>query len=104
LLIERCASARHAGWLELRDALCPQPRDVHLEEMAGIAAEAQRYAAFVAYTSERQPAAFAEAALRRDYVNGAQSSPVVFLEGLYVAGRARSAVPRSPRTRCWKTA
>jgi aminoglycoside 6'-N-acetyltransferase I len=57
--------------------------------MAAIAAEPQRYAAFVAYTSERQPAAFAEAALRRDYVNGAQSSPVVFLEGLYVVPALR---------------
>ena len=27
---------------------------------------------------------FAEAALRHDYVNGCQSSPVAFLEGIYV--------------------
>jgi aminoglycoside 6'-N-acetyltransferase I len=32
---------------------------------------------------------FAEAAIRTDYVNGAQSSPVGFLEGLYVVPHGR---------------
>ena len=88
-MIERCTSAEHAGWLELRDALWPQPRAVQLAEMAAITAEPRRYAAFVAYSNHGEPAGFAEAALRTDYVNGAQSSPVAFLEGLYVAPRAR---------------
>jgi aminoglycoside 6'-N-acetyltransferase I len=88
-MIERCTSAGHVGWLELRDALWSQPRDVQLAEMAAIAAEPQRYAAFVAYANDREPAGFAEAALRMDYVNGTHSSPVVFLEGLYVTPRAR---------------
>ena len=30
------------------------------------------------------PAGFAEAALRHDYVNGCATSPVAFLEGIYV--------------------
>ena len=88
-MIERCTSAEHAGWLALRDGLWPQPRDLQLGEMAAIAAEPRRYAAFVAYGHDREPVGFAEAALRTDYVNGAQSSPVAFLEGLYVAPRAR---------------
>ena len=33
--------------------------------------------------------AFVEAALRHDYVNGCDTSPVVFVEGLYVTERAR---------------
>jgi aminoglycoside 6'-N-acetyltransferase I len=89
LLIERCLAAEQPGWFELRDALWPQPRDVQLAEMAAIAAEPRRYAAFVTYGDARAPLGFAEAALRTDYVNGAQSSPVAFLEGLYVAPRAR---------------
>jgi len=32
---------------------------------------------------------FAEASLRRDYVNGCETSPVAFLEGIYVAPQAR---------------
>jgi aminoglycoside 6'-N-acetyltransferase I len=89
LLIERCLTAEQPGWLKLRDALWPQPRDVQLAEMAAIAAEGGRYAAFVVYGEAREPIGFAEAALRTDYVNGAQSSPVAFLEALYVAPRAR---------------
>jgi len=88
-VIERCTSGEDAGWLALRDGLWPQPRDLQLGEMAAIAAEPRRYAAFVAYGHDREPVGFAEAALRTDYVNGAQSSPVAFLEGLYVAPRAR---------------
>ena len=87
--VERCTSAAHAGWLELRDALWPQSRDVHLAEMAAIAAEPERLAAFVAYTDTGEALGFAEAAIRADYVNGAQSSPVGFLEGLYVVPHAR---------------
>ena len=89
MLIERCLTAEQPGWLELRDALWPQPHDVQLAEVAAIAAEPRRYAAFVAYGDTRAPIGFAEAALRTDYVNGAQSAPVAFLEGLYVAPRAR---------------
>jgi aminoglycoside 6'-N-acetyltransferase I len=88
-VIERCTSGEHAGWRELRDALWPQPRHLQLAEMAAIAAEPRRYAAFVAYGDARAPVGFAEAALRTDYVNGAQSTPVAFLEGLYVAPRLR---------------
>ena len=32
-----------------------------------------------------EPAGFAEASLRHDYVNGCDTSPVAFLEGMYVA-------------------
>lgn len=32
---------------------------------------------------------FAEASLRRDYVNGCETSPVAFLEGIYVTPDAR---------------
>ena len=57
--------------------------------MALMAANPQRFAAFVAYAENGEALGFAEAAIRTDYVNGAQSSPVGFLEGLYVVPHAR---------------
>ena len=89
MLIARCTSAAQAGWLELRDALWPQPREMQLAEMAAIAAAPARFAAFVASAARGEPLGFAEAAIRTDYVNGAESSPVGFLEGLYVVPVAR---------------
>jgi aminoglycoside 6'-N-acetyltransferase I len=56
--------------------------------MAVQIADPARFAAFVAACDNRV-VGFAEAALRTDYVNGAQASPVPFLEGLYVVADAR---------------
>src|SRR6476659_8789932 len=44
----------------------------------------QRTPLFLAREQEGKIIAFAEATLRRDYVNGCSTSPVGFLEGLYV--------------------
>jgi aminoglycoside 6'-N-acetyltransferase I len=40
--------------------------------------------ALLVVAPDGEPAGFAEATLRADYVNGCKSSPVAFLEGLYV--------------------
>jgi aminoglycoside 6'-N-acetyltransferase I len=45
--------------------------------------------AFVALDETGTMIAFAEATLRRDYVEGCETSPVVFLEGIYVIPEAR---------------
>ena len=88
--IEPCASAGHPGWLRLRQALWPDAaREEHLLEMASFVEEPQRYGQFVAYSSSHEAIGLAEVALRSDYVNGTQSSPVAFLEGLYVVPQAR---------------
>jgi len=89
LLIERCTAADAKGWLMLRLALWQAPREEHLAEMALMAANPQRFAAFVASADNEETLGLAEAAIRTDYVNGAQSSPVGFLEGLYVVPHAR---------------
>lgn len=49
----------------------------------------QRYAQLVAYSNSRWPTGFVEASVRADCVNGTESSPVAFLEGLYVVSEAR---------------
>jgi aminoglycoside 6'-N-acetyltransferase I len=48
-----------------------------------------RYTQFVAYSSSGEALGFVEASLRSDYVNGTESSPVAFLEGIYVVPQAR---------------
>lgn len=83
-MIAPCASIDAQGWLELRRALWPGTREAHLAEMAAFLDDPARYAQFVVEEGGT-PAGLAEAAIRTDYVNGAQSSPVAFLEGLYVA-------------------
>lgn len=73
----------------MRQALWPGSADEHLAEMQSFVDSPQRYAQFVAYDADGAPAGFVEAALRSDYVNGTDSSPVVFLEGIYVAPTRR---------------
>lgn len=81
-----CASAGQDGWLECRQALWPDcPRDEHLAEMQSALALPDKYAQFLARGADGRAAGFVEASLRTDYVNGTDSSPVAFLEGIYVA-------------------
>lgn len=90
LTIERCASPAHPGWLALRRALWPHcPDEEHRAEMAGFCAEPARFAQFLARDAAGNAAGFVEASVRRDHVNGTQSPPVGFLEGLYVAPASR---------------
>lgn len=44
---------------------------------------------FLGRNAAGEAVGFAEAALRNDYVNGCDTSPVAFLEGLYVAESSR---------------
>lgn len=88
--IEPCASADHPGWLRLRQALWPESgREEHLAEMKLFVANPRRHVQFVAYSATHEAVGLAEASLRADYVNGTESSPVGFLEGLYVVPPAR---------------
>ncbi len=45
----------------------------------------ERLVAFLAFDANGRAIGLAEAALRHDYVNGTETSPVGFLEGWYVA-------------------
>lgn len=84
-MILPCTSLDQDGWLPLRQALWPDcPGDEHLAEMRSFLLDPGKYAQFVAYDEDGRAAGFAEAALRTDYVNGTDSLPVAFLEGIYV--------------------
>ena len=89
-MIERCTSVEQPGWLGLRQALWPDgPMEQHLSEMSAFCANPERFAQFVAYAASGHAIGLAEASIRTDYVNGTISSPVAFLEGLYVVPEAR---------------
>ena len=85
-----CSSTAQEGWLALRQDLWPAgPPSEHLLEMQALLDEPGRYVQYMAYEANGTPAGFVEAALRTDYVNGTEKSPVAFLEGLYVAPQSR---------------
>jgi aminoglycoside 6'-N-acetyltransferase I len=83
----RAATAGDASqWAALRSALWPHgdPLAVLLAEIPRMLAAA-RLMNFVAVDAAGALIGFAEVSLRHDYVNGADTSPVGFLEGWYVA-------------------
>ena len=77
-----------ADWLVMRNALWPHAAAENPDEMAAILTNAD-LVAFVARDDGGRPVGFAEASIRRDHVNGCDTSPVGFLEGIYVVEGAR---------------
>jgi aminoglycoside 6'-N-acetyltransferase I len=85
-----CTSVEQPGWLTLRQQLWPHSSLTrHLTQMAEFLAAPGRFVQYIEYDSGGAPIAFVEASLRSDYVKGTTSSPVAFLEGLYVVPSAR---------------
>jgi aminoglycoside 6'-N-acetyltransferase I len=76
-----------ADWLALRLALWPEDDEQgHRRGMA----DARRRGHFVLLARNLESTmGFVEASVRHDYVNGTFSSPVGFLEGLYVVPESR---------------
>jgi aminoglycoside 6'-N-acetyltransferase I len=85
--IEPVTAPYLAAWATMRSALWPEEDSGHLAAEAAewIATGAPDQLNIVAIGGEGAVVAFAEAALRHDYVNGCDGSPVAFLEGIYVA-------------------
>lgn len=88
--IQPLDSSADPDWLRLRAALWPDTTsEEHLQEMASFIAQPERFAQFIARTAEHGAIGFAEASVRTDYVNGTDTSPVAYLEGLYVSPTVR---------------
>jgi len=89
----RAVSPHDIGtWCSLRNLLWPHVSDDrHILETQRLLADPHRYVAFIAFSDDDTPAGFAEAAVRHDYVNGCETSPVLFLEGIYVMPAIRRA-------------
>jgi aminoglycoside 6'-N-acetyltransferase I len=79
------AEPRHrTAWLEQRCRLWPDEDAAAMaREVVAMLAPDPHKVGFHAVAGDTL-AGFAEAALRHDYVNGCETSPVAFLEGLYV--------------------
>jgi aminoglycoside 6'-N-acetyltransferase I len=87
--IVRASDEHRDAWLALRIALWPDEDAVAMaSEVDAILAGAKDKVGWLAL-DDNGPVGFAEATLRHDYVNGCETSPVAFLEGIYVAPHAR---------------
>ena len=86
--VARATASDLDDWLSLRDALWPQERETQ-EAEARTVLENPEQTAFIARDATGIATGFAEVALRHDYVNGCETSPVGFLEGIYVIPKAR---------------
>jgi aminoglycoside 6'-N-acetyltransferase I len=89
-------SVRRAGlenvdaWVALRHQLWPELEiEQHRTEAEASLNQPQTLVAFLCRDAEGKPVGLAEASVRSDYVNGCETSPVAFLEGIIVAPAAR---------------
>ncbi|MVU78643.1 GNAT family N-acetyltransferase [Nocardia sp. ET3-3] len=79
--IEKAVPLRYALWPTSDEA-------EHRAELAELA-ESPEHVVLVARTDDGEAVGYAEASIRHDYVNGCDTSPVAFLEGIYVAAGHR---------------
>lgn len=84
--IARCTPADFGEWTALRRALWPDSTEPELRQgLDAMLDPAAGAVAFLARAPGGEAVGFAEATIRSDYVNGCDTSPVAFLEGIYVA-------------------
>ena len=71
--------------LDMRIKLWPEASmNEHKTEQKEYLSNKSKYSIFVAVDEKQRGIGFSEVALRSDYVNGCDSSPVGYLEGIYV--------------------
>lgn len=73
------------AWAALRHQLWPDLSLMgHRAEILEALTEPNRLVAFLCFDATGRAVALAEASIRSDYVNGCETSPVAFLEGIIV--------------------
>jgi aminoglycoside 6'-N-acetyltransferase I len=87
--IEAPDEAGLAEWRRMRHALWPEMHEAENIQETGELGESAKAFVRLALDGQGRAAGFVEATLRTDYVNGCETSPVVFLEGIYVEPWAR---------------
>ena len=89
---------------ELACRLWPHHTAAEMEAEMGALLEQPEAAVFLAFDGEKA-IGFAQCQLRRDYVEGTESSPVGYLEGIYVAeGYRKQGIARELLSACEKWA
>lgn len=84
-MIEFCSPENQDEWLQLRSELWPDDsKEDLLLDIEDMLAEPESYAQALFRMSTGEAVGFVEASVRTDYVNGTSTTPVVFLEGVYV--------------------
>ena len=79
-----------SDWRRMRRALWPEmTEEENAQETEAMMTESQKFFVRIAWNAQDTPVGFVEASVRSDYVNGCESSPVVFLEGIYVESWSR---------------
>jgi aminoglycoside 6'-N-acetyltransferase I len=87
--IEAPAASTLPAWRRMRQALWPEmTEEENARETESMIKDSRSFIR-IALNRHDEPAGFAEATLRRDNVNGCATSPVAFLEGLYVETQVR---------------
>ncbi len=77
------------AWVKMRCALWPDYSETDLRGGAGaMLLDTAKHDVRIALM-DGKPVGFCETSLRSDYVNGCETSPVAFLEGIYVDADAR---------------
>jgi aminoglycoside 6'-N-acetyltransferase I len=82
--IERGTPADADEWISLRKKLWPEESSEDLRRGSDELLATAESLVLIGRASDGAMVAFAEAKRRRDYVNGCSTSPVAFLEGIYV--------------------
>ena len=90
--VEPVTAVTLSAWADLRVALWPDEDEAALRvgAAAHVTSPDATFRNLVALLDEKV-VGFAEASIRRDYVNGTSTSPVVFLEGIFVLPAHRRA-------------
>ena len=89
-MIVSCLSPQQPGWLALREQMFPHHAASELlAEMATFCADRARFGQFLWQPTGGDALGFAEVSLRSDYVVGTRTSPVAFLEAIYVTPSSR---------------
>ena len=88
--VARATAADAEDWIAMRTALWPRGGDgAHAADIARLLVDPGETINLTARDADGVALGFAEAALRHDYVNGCRTSPVAFLEGIFVTPEAR---------------
>jgi aminoglycoside 6'-N-acetyltransferase I len=71
-------------WLTMASALWPEESEADLSKLFNELLSLEHYKAFIVRSDSGEAAAFIYLSLRSDYVEGSSTSPVGYIEGIYV--------------------